>query len=81
MTDWDDILPPAPVYCDGCGEPISHGVPTETEHLSTPLGRCMRKTHVRPECIEASRWAVDGKPVKVRDTGQDKVNAHLRGKR
>ena len=80
MTDWDDILKPAPVYCDGCGQLIAHGEPTQSEHVSTPLGRCSRKTHVRPECVKASRQKVEGKPVTVRETAQDMVNARARGR-
>lgn len=81
MTDWDDILKPAPVYCDGCGQLIAHGEPTQAEHLSTPLGRCSRKTHIRPECVKASREKVGGgRTVTVRETAQDEVNARVRGR-
>lgn len=81
MTGWDDILKPAPVYCDGCFGKIDGDEPRHTEHLATPLGRCARITHPNATCIQASRKGVNGKPVKVRETGQDKINAHLRGKR
>lgn len=81
VTDCDSILKPASVYCDGCGQLIAHGEPTRTEHLSTPLGRCFRKTHVRPECVRASREKVDASgPVTVRGTAHDKVNARARGR-
>ena len=80
MSTWPLPIPPAPVYCDGCGQLIAHGVPTQTEHLQTPLGRCLRKTHVRPECVRASREKVDGKTVTIRETPQDKVNARARGR-
>jgi hypothetical protein len=81
MTTWDDLIRPAPVYCDGCGQLIAHGEPTQTEQLLTPLGRCLRKTHVRPECVQASREKVDASgPVTVRATAQDRVNARARGR-
>jgi hypothetical protein len=63
MTGWTDILAPAPVYCDGCGQLIAHGEPTQTEHVSTPLGRCLRKTRVRAArdyCLSCAAKRVDG---------------------
>lgn len=33
MTDWNDILKPAPVYCDGCGGEIYTGELSFVEHL------------------------------------------------
>lgn len=61
--------------CAGCGEPTPYEVGEGLsfgEHLSTPLGLCFRRTHRRRGCVEASRAAVDGRPVVLGPTREER---------
>lgn len=66
--------------CAGCGEPTPYEVGEGLsfgEHLQTPLGICFRRTHRVRECVEESRAAVDGRPVVLGPSREERKRKEL----
>lgn len=71
---------PLPVPCAGCDEPTPYEVDEAAsygEWLATPLGLTFRRTHRRRECVLASRAAVEGRPVKLGPTREERAREQL----
>jgi hypothetical protein len=45
--------------------------------LKSPLGICFRRTHRVRECVEASRAAVEGRPVVLGPTREERKREEL----
>jgi hypothetical protein len=66
--------------CAGCGEPTPTRVGEDAsfgEWLKSPLGICFRRTHRVRECVEASRAAVEGRPVVLGPTREERKREEL----